>query len=132
MSAVSYALALALESALTIGNEQKPEELLGLIECIPPGETTPFVRAVGARLAAHRAALGCDDEPASAGFRRGCAHLPRDRKPFELAYVLLEHALLGEGLTEKAQPLAAEAGEIFKRLRAILYPERLASPAALS
>jgi class 3 adenylate cyclase/tetratricopeptide (TPR) repeat protein len=139
MSAVSYALALALESALTIGNEQKLEELLGLIECIPPGETTPFVRAVGARFAAHRAALRGDDEPASAGFV-AAAHIFREiEMPFELAYVLLEHAewLVGEGRTEEAQPLAAEAGEIFKRLRAIPYLERIASlpdalPAAVS
>ena len=41
--------------------------------------------------------------------------------------MLLEHAewLAGEGRIEEAEPLAAEAREIFERLRATPYLERL-------
>ena len=47
--------------------------------------------------------------------------------PFELAVVLLEHAewLSGEDGSEDVGPLVREAGEIFERLRAASYLERL-------
>jgi hypothetical protein len=56
--------------------------------------------------------------------------------PFELAVVEPEHAewLLGEGRTEYAELLLAEAREIVERLRARPWLERLeaVAPAAVS
>jgi hypothetical protein len=128
-AAVKQALAVALESALTIGDEEKADELLGLVERIPPGQMTPSVRALGARFAARRAVLRRDSETASAGFLAAARILREIETPFELALVLLEHAewLAGDGQMDEVEGLAAEAREIFERLRAIPYLERLAS-----
>jgi class 3 adenylate cyclase/tetratricopeptide (TPR) repeat protein len=127
--AVKQALAVALESALTIGNEEKVDELLGLVERIPPGQITPSVRALGARFAARRAVLRRDSETASAGFLAAARIFREIETPFELALVLLEHAewLAGDGQMDEVEGLAAEARELFDRLRAIPYLERLAS-----
>jgi tetratricopeptide (TPR) repeat protein len=127
--AAKQALPVALESASTIGDEKKVDELLGLIERIPPGQITPSVRALGARFAARRAALRRDSETASAGFLAAARIFREIETPFELALVLLEHAewLAGDGQMDEVEGLAAEAREIFERLRAIPYLERLAS-----
>ncbi|MDP9303201.1 MAG: AAA family ATPase [Actinomycetota bacterium] len=127
--AVKQALAVALESALTIGDEEKVDELLGLVERIPPGQMTPSVRALGARFAARRAVLRRDSETASAGFLAAARIFREIETPFELALVLLEHAewLAGDGQMDEVEGLAAEAREIFERLRASPYLERLAS-----
>jgi len=95
--AVKQALAVALESALTIGDEEKVDELLGLVERIPPGQLTPSLRALGARFAARRAVLRRDSETASAGFLAAARILREIETPFELALVLLEHARVARG-----------------------------------
>ena len=68
-----------------------------------------------------------DGETAGAGFPAAARLLREIEFPFELAVVLLDHAewLAGEGRVEEAAPLAAEAREIFERLRATPYLERL-------
>ena len=50
-----------------------------------------------------------------------------DEVPFELAPSLLDHAewLAGGGRADEAAPLAAEAREIFERLRVTPYIERV-------
>jgi class 3 adenylate cyclase/tetratricopeptide (TPR) repeat protein len=124
---VKQALALALESALATTDEAKVDELLAFIERIPPGELTPFLRAVGARFAARRAVLRGDGETAGAGFLAAARIFREIEVPFELAVVLLEHAewLTSEGRVEEAELVAAEARDIFERLRATPYLERL-------
>ena len=124
---VKQALALALESALAIGDEAKMDELLAFVERVPPGELTPFLQALGARFAARRAVLRGDGETAAAGFLAAARIFREIATPFELAVVLLEHAewLAGEGRVEEAELLSAEAREIFERLRVIPYLERL-------
>ena len=124
---VKQALALALESALATTDEAKVDELLAFIERVPPGELTPFLRAVGARFAARRAVLRGDGETAGAGFLAAARIFREIEAPFELAVVLLEHAewLTSEGRVEEAELVAAEARDIFERLRATPYLERL-------
>jgi hypothetical protein len=96
---------------------------------ITPGQITPFVQALGARFAARRAVLRRDSETASAGFLAAARIFREIETPFELAFVLLEHAewLAGGGQMDEVEGLAGEAREIFERLRAIPYLERLAS-----
>ncbi len=117
----------ALEAAFALGDETKVDELLAIVEHLPPGELTPYLRAVGARFSARRALLRGEAETAAAGFPAAARLLREIEFPFELAVVLLEHAewLVAEGKVEDAEPLAAEAREIFERLRATPYLERL-------
>ena len=103
------------------------DELLGIVERLPPGELSPFLGAIGARFSARRAARRGDDETAATGFAAAASILKELEYPFDLAVVWLDHAewLAGEGRLDEAEPLAAEAREIFERLRAKPYLERL-------
>jgi thermostable 8-oxoguanine DNA glycosylase len=64
---------------------------------------------------------------AGAGYRAAAGLLREVGLQFDLAVVLLEQAewLAAEGRIEEAEPFAAEAREIFERLRAAPYLERL-------
>jgi hypothetical protein len=110
-----------------LGQEAKVDELLAIIEQTPPGHLTPFLRGHGARFGARRAARDGEGATADTGFGAAAAIFREIEMPFELAVVLLEHAewLGGEGRFEEAEPLAVEAREIFERLRATPYIERL-------
>jgi hypothetical protein len=120
-------LEVGLEAAAALGDAEKVDELLSLIESAPPGHLSPYVRALGARFDAHRATGQGDSATASAGFGAAADLLREIEKPFELAVVLLEHAewLAAEGTTEDAGPPTDEAREIFERLRAAPWLERL-------
>ena len=91
------------------------------------GELSPSLRATGARFSARRAARIGDDETAAAGFSAAARILQAIEYPFDYAVVLLEHAewLASEGRVEEAGSLAAEAREIFERLQAAPYLERV-------
>jgi hypothetical protein len=122
-----WALESALLAAIGLRNTKKLDELFSIIEQTPPGRVTPFLRALGTRVSARRAALEGDGATADAGFA-AAARLYGDLPVvFDRAVVLLEHAewLAGEGRLDEAEPLAAEAREIFERLRAKPYLERL-------
>ena len=116
-----------MQAAFELGDQAKIDELLAIIEQAPPGWLTRWLRAIGARFGARRAALQGDAAAAEAGFAAAAGIYREAEVPFELAVVLLEHAewLAGEGRIDEAAPLAAEAREIFERLRATPYLERL-------
>jgi class 3 adenylate cyclase/tetratricopeptide (TPR) repeat protein len=118
---------IALEAAFALGDDAKADQLLAIVEHLPPGELSPFLRAIGARFTAQRAARGGDGDTAEAGFSTAARIFREIEYSFDLAVVLLEHAewLAGEGRIDDAEPLAAEAREIFERLRAAPYLERL-------
>ena len=120
-------LAWGLDAAFVLGDDAKVDELLALVEGLPPGDSTPSLRAIGARFSARRAALKGDEETAAAGFAAAARIFREIEMPFELAVVLLEHAewLTGTDGSEDVGPLVREAGEIFERLRATPYVERL-------
>ncbi len=133
-SVLAGALAAALDAAFAIGDEAKVDELLTIVEELPPGHLTPLLRAVGARFGARRTALRGDRETASAGFVAAAGIFEEIEKPFELAVVRLEHAdwLAGEGRLDEAAPFLEEAREIFERLRAVPWLERLDRVAAVA
>ena len=118
---------IALEAAFALGDDAKADELLAIVEHLPPGELSPFLRAIGARFTAQRAARDGDGDTAAAGFSAAARIFREIEYSFDLAVVLLEHAewLAEEGRLDEAAPLAAEAREIFERLRATPYIERL-------
>ncbi len=120
-------LEAGLEAAAAFGDAAMIDELLSRIESTPPGHVTPLVRALGARFGAHRALARGDSATASAGFDAAAEVLREIERPFELAVVCLEHAewLASEGRAEEATVPAGEAREIFERLQARPWLERL-------
>jgi hypothetical protein len=81
----------ALEAASNLGDQAKLEQLLTVIEALPPGHTSPGMRTLTARYGAHRALLR-SERGAAEGFA-AAARIYRDLGwPFELAKTLLGHA----------------------------------------
>jgi hypothetical protein len=117
----------ALEAAVVLADAARVDDLLALIEGLPPGDLTPQLRAIGARFGAWRDVMRGDQSTADAGFRASARIYREIERRFDVALVVLEHSewLVGAGQTEEAEPLAAEAREIFERLRATPYLERL-------
>lgn len=109
----------ALEAAFELGETGKVEELLGTIEALRPGERPPLLDAHAARF---RSKLSGDE----AGFQTAAARFRKLELPFWLAVTELEHAewLMAEGRAAEAEPLVAEAREIFERLEATPWLER--------
>ncbi|MBD0329336.1 MAG: AAA family ATPase [Thermoleophilia bacterium] len=126
---VKLALVTAMEAARALRDDAKLDELLATVEALPPGQLTPFLRAVGARFNAHRSAAGGDADTADAAFAAAAQIFGEIESPFEVAVVRLEHAewLASEGRDEEAARLLDEAEEIFERLRAAPWLERTAA-----
>ena len=121
-------LAEAIEAALALGDLDKAEELLNLVETLQPGELTPSLRAHRARFRARvDAALG-REEGVDGNFRSAEAIFREFGFAFYLAATQLEHGewLAGLGRQGEAEPLVAEARETFERLEARPWLERAA------
>ncbi len=124
---VKEAFVLATESALTLGDATKAEELLTIVEEVPPGRLPPFLDAQAkrfrARLAEQRGADGLVEQlfKAATGVFRELA------TPFSMATTLLEHGqwLVAQGRVGEAKGLLDEAREIFARLKATPWLERV-------
>ena len=111
--AAKQGLVEALEAAFTLGESAKVEDLLALVESVPPGTRPPYLDAQAKRFRARQAGDPSGYTAAEAGFRDLGL-------PFWLAVTLLEHAeLTGD------ESLLAEARETFERLRAKPWLERV-------
>jgi hypothetical protein len=117
---VKQGIVEAVEAAFTLGEAAKIEELLTSIETVPPGSRPPYLNAQARRFRARLAGDGAGYEAAAEQFRQLGI-------PFWLAVTLLEHGelLLSQGQPSEAEPLIAEASEIFERLQARPWLERL-------
>jgi class 3 adenylate cyclase/tetratricopeptide (TPR) repeat protein len=124
---VASALQSALVAAFALENREKADQLLALVEELPPGEATPFLRAIGSRFSAQRAALDGDGVTARAAYIAAAEIFREIEAPFELAVVLLEHGewLSANGFGDEARLLLDESRTIFQRLRATPWLERL-------
>jgi len=113
-----------LEAALALGNHSKANELLEIVEVLPPGLSSPFYEATALRF---RARLAGDDPGADRDFTGAAAKLRAIGLLFHLAVVQLEHGewLIARGRPDDAQPLLSEANETFERLGAKPWLERL-------
>ena len=111
----------ALEAAFELGDTERLDALLVTIESLRPGERPPMLDAHARRF---RAKLAGDD----AGFEAAAARFRKLEMPFWLAVTELEHAelLADQGRGAEAEPLLAEAREIFARLEARPWLERAA------
>jgi class 3 adenylate cyclase/tetratricopeptide (TPR) repeat protein len=124
---IKLAFLEAVEAAVALGERARAEQLLEQIEALPPGRLAPSLRAHAARFRARLAAADGDSAQADAGFAVAASAFREFGLPFWLAVTLLEHGewLAGQGRADEAGPLLAEAREIFGRLEARPWLERL-------
>jgi tetratricopeptide (TPR) repeat protein len=117
---IKLALVEALEAAFELHDTAKVEELLDLVESLRQGERPRLLEAHAHRM---RAKLSGDD----AGFTAAEDRFRDLSLQFWLAVTLLEHGelLVAHGRTEAAEPLLAEAREVFGRLGATPWLDRL-------
>jgi tetratricopeptide (TPR) repeat protein len=121
-------LALAGDAALELGDLERLDALLGSLAALPPVGRTHSIRAHEARLIARRAtAHGVGDE-VDAHFTTARALFREVGMPFWLAATSTEHAewLQAQGRGDEARPLLDEAEEVFERLAARPWLERVA------
>jgi class 3 adenylate cyclase/tetratricopeptide (TPR) repeat protein len=122
--AVKHCLVHGIEAALALGDREQAGDLLATIERLPPGLRPPFLDGQAHRFRARLAATG---EEVDSGYALASARFRDLDLPFWLAVTLVEH---GEWLGAKdrageAAPLLAEAREIFERLEAMPWLERV-------
>ncbi len=124
---VKEALALALQAAVELDQLDKTDELLTLIELLPPGQRPQFLDATVARFRAQLAARAGNAEEAEHRFKGAGGLFHELGMPFHRAVTRLEHAewLTTQDRSGDAQPLFTEAREIFARLEAKPWLERL-------
>jgi class 3 adenylate cyclase/tetratricopeptide (TPR) repeat protein len=120
---VKEAFVVALEAALALDDVRRAEELLDLIDDLPPGHSPQYLQAQSMRFHARIAGQGREAERL---FKRATALFRELAMPFYLAASTLEYAewLAREGRDGVAAPLAADARELFERLGAHPWLER--------
>jgi tetratricopeptide (TPR) repeat protein len=136
---VKMAFAEGVEAALDLGDFDKAEQLVSWVEGLRAGDQTPFQRAQAARFRARLSIRRGDIDRVEPGFKSSAGLFREIGTPFWLAATLLEHGewLQGQGRREETTPLLDEAKEIFRRLQAgpwlerveRLLPEREVAPA---
>jgi class 3 adenylate cyclase/tetratricopeptide (TPR) repeat protein len=124
---VKEAFALALQAALALGQLEKADELLTVVEQLLPGLRPQLLSATVARFRAQLAARSGNGEVAERLFKGAGGLFQELGMPFYLAVTRLEHAewLSAQGRGEDAEPLLAEASEMFTGLQAKPWLERL-------
>jgi predicted ATPase/class 3 adenylate cyclase len=125
--AVKLGFPAALEAALALGERGRAEELLDLIEALPPGRFAPMLRAHSLRYRARLAAADGDAKKAEQGFAAAASTFREFGMPYWLAVTLVE---LGECLAAQGREpegMLAEARETFERLGAVRWLERMES-----
>jgi class 3 adenylate cyclase/tetratricopeptide (TPR) repeat protein len=127
--AVKAGFVWAVEAALALGNLGKVEELLRAVETLPPGRRPPLLQAQAARVGACLVAAQGERDGVETGFKAAAGMLRELGVSFWLAVTLLEHGewLARDAGADSAEPLLVEAGEIFERLAARPWLERLAA-----
>ncbi len=123
----STTLAVTVESALALGDLDGAAERLAAVEAMPPGHVPPALRAQWSRLSALVAAARGDRDRVEQGFKAGAGLFRELGMRFWLAVTLLQHGewLGASGGTDEAGPFLEEAAEIFERLRARPWLERM-------
>src|SRR5262249_46690620 len=125
------ALGIGLSAALELGRLDELEGLLARIDAMSPGERAPSLQAQAARYRAGMAAARGEHGSVEQGFKTAEAIFREHGLTFPLAQTELEHGewLVGQGRIDEAEPLLTEAREIFERLEAAPWLERLGGPA---
>jgi predicted ATPase/class 3 adenylate cyclase len=108
------------EAALEVGDHAKVEEVLAIVEELPPGQTSQALQAHASRFRARLVSERGEAQEAERRFKQAAGLFREIVSPFYLAVTQLEHAewLGREGRAAEAEPLVAEAREVFERLEA--------------
>jgi class 3 adenylate cyclase/tetratricopeptide (TPR) repeat protein len=130
---VKQSFVTAVEAALELGDLGKAEELLAVVEALPPGSSSQFLQAQSARFRARLAARRGDADEAERRFKRATGLFRELALRFYLGATQLEFGewLVGQGRHEEAEPLLAEAREIFEQLEAKPWLNRVDAIAPL-
>jgi tetratricopeptide (TPR) repeat protein len=125
--AFKVGMSQALAAAFALGDLDAVRKHLATIDDLHPGEATPYVLAEGSRFWAKVNAVDGRGEAADREFADAEGRFRDLGIRFLLAMTLAEHGewLNQEGRTEDAEPLLAEAREIFAELKAAPWLERL-------
>jgi tetratricopeptide (TPR) repeat protein len=121
--AIKQGLVEAIEAALALGDAKQAEELVASIEAVPPGLRSPYL---GAQALRFRARLSASEDAALESFDEAAKRFRELGILFWLAVAELEHGerLVAAGHPSDAEPLLAEAREIFGTLEAAPWLER--------
>lgn len=113
-----------MEAALALGDKSSADGFVSSVEAWRPGQVSPFMHAQTERF---RARLSPDSSEADGRFKAAAGLFREIGTPFFLACTLLEHGerLVSGGRSNEAKPLLDEAREIFDRLEATPWLERL-------
>jgi tetratricopeptide (TPR) repeat protein len=129
---VKEGLVEAIEAALGLGDLDRAEQLIDSIGALRPGDLTPYLQAQGARLSARLSAARGETGNVEDGFRSAVQRFREISFIPYLGMTLVEQAewLTANGRHEDAKPLLDEAREIFERLEARPWLERVARAAS--
>jgi tetratricopeptide (TPR) repeat protein len=125
--AVKESFVVAVDAALALGDVSRADQLLSIVDALPPGHAPQFLHAQCARLRARLAAGRLAADEAERLFRHATDLFRNLAFPFYLAVVLLEHGewLVAHERKDEAEALLAEARKLFARLEASPWLERL-------
>jgi hypothetical protein len=114
----------AVEAALALGLSDRAEELVGTIESASPGLRSPYLETQMHRF---RGRLAGAEATAESEYVQAAERFAELDIPFWRAVTLLEHGewLAAQHLAGDAEPLLAEAREVFERLKAQPWLERV-------
>jgi hypothetical protein len=117
----------AASSAMALGDTAAAENLLEMIDHLPRGKVPQYLHAHAARLRAQLAAQRANEAGAEAGFKRASSTFRELGIPFWIGVTLLEYGewLVSQGRDGEAMALISEAREIFERLEATPWLERV-------
>ena len=115
------------DAALELGDLDRVDQLLAEWAALKPVRRTQSLVAHEARIKARLAARRGESERVEPRFLAAAARFRELGTPFWLAVTLLEHGewLVAEGRADDSEVLFAEAREIFERLRAQPWLDRL-------
>jgi class 3 adenylate cyclase/tetratricopeptide (TPR) repeat protein len=119
----------AVACVRALGDTVQSQELVEMIERIPRGKVPQYVHAHTARLRAYLAAQAGNPDLAETNYRRASGTFRELGVPIWTGATLLEYGeWLGlHGRANEAEPLLSEAREIFERLEATPWLERVDS-----
>jgi tetratricopeptide (TPR) repeat protein len=125
--AVKQGFTAACEAAFGLGDHDRVDALIKLIEDLPPGERPPLLAAQARRFRARVEATRGKGQEAIGPFKSAAGLFRELGTPFWLGVTLLEHAeyLARQGRADEAAPLRDEARTIFEGLEAEPWIARL-------
>ena len=125
--AIKQGLVEAIEACLGLGDTAKAAELVSSIEAVPAGLRSPYL---GAQALRFRGRLAASEDDAVEQFEAAVERFRELGIAFWLAVTELEQAerLVSAGRESEAEPLLAEARDIFEQLGARPWLERIGAP----